>query len=322
MKKKFLKQFQILKDLPPLKKASIIFGVLLLFIILVEQPGSASSKRKKSAKYFVPKLVVEEASSVSITEPGAEEVTIELEKKEAGWLIANGRLFPADFDQVDSFLKQLHSLKEGDLVSRNPERKDLFGVNQQTGYRVEVWDMNERKVADFYAGKVMPGHKQYLRKEGSDEVIQVHQVLNSYLALGSSDWKDKTILEVNEVDVKRMALKDSEGELVIERQEKGWKVTQPEVYEADMLAMRTLFEELKKLRADGFADSVEVSQVNFEEAEYKLSVRMMDDTLKAIFFVGPNDTGEYLAKNGEKQVIYKIDHDLLDRLFNLEFKSS
>ncbi len=107
----------LLKNMSPLKKVLIAFAVLLIFIIIVEQPGSDASKRRKRVKFFIPKLVAEEVTKLSVDNPAFDK-PVHLERVEDRWRIANGHSFPADERLVQDFLKSLFSLQQGDMVSK------------------------------------------------------------------------------------------------------------------------------------------------------------------------------------------------------------
>ena len=141
-----------------------------------------------------------------------------------------------------------------------------------------------------------------------------------YLLNSSDQWKDKTLLSVKEDQVRRITLRSTEGELVLEKKEDGWRVIQPEDYLADPLALRTLFEQLEKVQADAFADSVDASQVDFEEADYKISVRMADDSLKLVLLNASDVEGQYYAKNTDSDFSYLVSQPLMDNLFGWKFK--
>lgn len=317
MPKSLEKSFAYFRRMTPLKKVLTVFIVLVIFIIIVEQPGSDTSKRQKSSKFFIPRLVIEDVEKIKITNP-INKMEVSLVKQEGGWRVANGHFFPADLEMVEHFLETLHGLKEEALVSKNPERMTIFAVDEQNGIHVEIWSQKERNIADLYAGKSVSGG-QYFRKSNTNKVIQVSQNLNSFLFQEPDSWKDKILLTVNENDVRRIALKDNEEELVLEKRQV-WRVVQPEDYEADTLAMRTLFDQLKKVRADGFADVIDSSQVDFENSDYKISIRLNDDSLKLVLFGGPDEEGNYFAKNGERNVVYSVSQSLIDGIFSLEFK--
>jgi len=319
MTKKFEKLLHYFKKMSPLKKVLIVFVVLLIFIIVVKQPGSDSSKRRESARFFIPKLVIADVHEIQVSNLSQEKEVI-LEKKEGEWRVANGHFFPADSEKVDNFLKAMHALKEKSLVSKNPERMAIFSVDEKNGTHIQVWNKKEHAIADFYVGETIPDG-QYIRRADESEVFQTTPTLLPFLIEDVDGWKDKTLLSVNEKNVRRIVLKNPKEEMALEKKGEDWRVVQPEDYEAEPLAVRTLFEQLGKVQADSFADSVEGSQADFEQADYKLSVRLTDDSLKLVLFSGPNEGGQYFAKNPESNFIYSVSQPLIDNIFGLEFKA-
>lgn len=300
------------------KKVLIVFVILLIFIIIVEQPGSEASKRKKSSKFFIPKLVPEEVLKIQISKD-AEKII--LEKKDGKWRIANGRQFPSDVNKVTNFIKSLHSLKQTSLVSRNPDRKEIYFVDEKNGSHIEIWDLKNRNIADFYSGKYL-ADGQFLRRTDESNVFQTTPTLALFLLMDKDGWKDKTLLNADESEVRQISLMDAEKELMLEKTTAGdWRVTKPEVYNADSLAIRTLFEQLKNVQAESFADSVDGSQADFSEPDYQISVSFTDDTLKSVSFSVSEEENKYFAKNGEANFVYVVSKDLIDKIFGLEFKT-
>jgi len=318
MTEKFEQSFDYFKKMSPLKKALIVFVALLIFIIVVEQPGR-DAKKRQSEKFFIPKFVVEDITKVDVSQAAQEQEVI-LEKKEGVWRVVNGHSFPADADKVEDFLKAMYSLKEGSLVSNNPDRTAIFSVDEKNGVHVQVWDHKERAVADFYAGETIPDG-QYLRQADKDEVFQTVPSLTRFLTDSLDSWKDKTLLSVDEDDARRLALKTPEDEIVLEKKEMVWQVIQPEEYDADGLAVRTLFDQFKQLRANAFAESADASQVDFSDPDYKISVRMNDDSLHLVLFKKAGEGDIYFAKNGDKDMVYTVDQLMIDSVFGLKFKA-
>ncbi len=318
MTEKFEKSIHYFKKMSTLKKVLIVFVTLFIFIIIVEQPGG-DSKRRKSEKFFIPKLVIEDVTKIEISKP-IEDVNIVLERMGEDWRVLNGHSLPADRQRVGGFLNAMHSLKEGALVSKNPERTAIFSAGKKRGIHVQVWNHKERSIGDFYAGEgFLDG--QYLRRTNSDNIFQTTPTLMPFLHEDADGWKDKTLLSVDESDIRRITLRSPEDELILEKKQDAWHVVQPEEYESDSLAVRTLFDQLKQVRAESFVDSIEGSQIDFENADYEISVRLMDDSLNLVLFKKSDEGNHYFAKNGERNMIYSVDPILIDSIFGLEFRS-
>ncbi len=197
---------------------------------------------------------------------------------------------------------------------------EIFSVDETKGVRIRIWNHKENPVADFYAGDSI-SKGQYLRRADSYEVYETIPTLKPYLSVENEGWKDKTLVSVEEADIKRVSLKNHDHEFTMERWEGGaWQVVQPEDYTADGLAVRTLFDQLLHLKADAFVSSVEGSQADFENPDYKISLRLNDDSIKLVLFSASEDGNRYFAKNGETSFIYSVSKDFVEKFFGLDFK--
>jgi hypothetical protein len=312
---------QYFHKMSALKKVMIVFVALLIFIIVVEQPGNDSSKRIKSERFFIPKMTIDQAAKIDIKNPDEANSAV-LEKKDGKWRVVNGNSLPADESKVGDFLKALLDLKEGDMVSKNKDRIGIFSVDEAKGAHVMISDDRNRNIADFYAGQSI-AEGQYLRRADSYEVYLAMPSLASFLSENTDGWKDKTLLSIEEKNVRRIGLKGPNEDIVLEKNTKGvWHVIQPEDYEADSLSLRTLFDQLKTVQADSFADSIEASQAKFDNPDYKISIRMSDDSLDMVVFSASDKKDEYFAKNGESDFVYLVSSKLIDNIFGLKFKTN
>lgn len=313
-------KLDFIRRMSNVKKAFIVFVVLLLFIIIVEQPGSDSSKMEKRERFVIPKIVMEEINEVEILRPGEEERVL-LNNKEGKWRVTNGHSFFADTEKVDGLLKILHELKETEQVSDNPERSQVFGVDKETGNHMIIKNNKNKVIGDLYIGK-RTGSGQYLRHADSKKVFKTTPNLYYLLSYDVTEWKDKTLLFTNESDIKRLALKNPEEEYIIQKDEetKLWRMSQPRDYFVDSLTMRTLFEQLKQVKADAFVPAEEGSQADFTDPDYKISVRNNDDSLDLVLFKRlEEEGGKIYAKNPDNDLIYSVSETLIDNIFGLEF---
>ena len=319
MKDKFARSFQYFSGMSALKKVLIVFVALLIFIIVVEQPGSESSKKIKNIRYFLPRLVTEDVQKIQIKKPDADK-PITLEKKDNRWKVTNDHALPADETKVSAFLKSMLALQLGDLVSKNKDHVSIYMADEAQGVHVQVWDKTQKTVADFYAGQTIP-EGQYLRRADSSEVYKTIPTLDPYLHQDSDAWKDKTLIAVKEDTAATVSLVSNDSETTLEKDDKGsWNEAGPENNPANELSVRTLFDKLKQLQADSFADIVDASQINFTKPDYKISVNKTDGSSDAVLFSGPDTDGKYYAKNAGSDFVYNVSKSMIDNIFGLNFK--
>lgn len=301
-----------IKSLSPLKKVSVIFVALLLFIIIIERPGAESLP----SKTFIPYFKSQNIRKIAINLPEGNDHSLKIEKKENIWWVVNGHAFPADETAVNELLNAIAHLKEENIASKNPQRMTLFEVDQKQGIQVILRDKKDREIANFYAGKSNPLNQQYVRRNDTNEVIEISGNINPLIKKDIEAWKDKTILKINEEEVSRLAINRKNDEVIIEKKDEKWILPQHNSKVADNLAIRTLFEQLKQVRAAQFADPTEGSQVNFDQPDYKLSVRQKNNELSVVLFK-QKDEKNYYVKTGQSTFVYIAPKNLADQLFEL-----
>jgi hypothetical protein len=236
--------------------------------------------------------------------------------------VVNGHSFPADTDRVDRFLSIFENMSSGQVVSNNPTRFSIYGLDEKTSPHVRIWDGRDRLVADLLVGKTDSDGRQFVQKAGSTTVTALAQSLDSLLLQDLDGWKDKTLISLSEADAQRLVLSTGSEDTILERKNGQWRMVSPEDREPDPLALRTLFDLLKSLKADRLADSLDGTQANFEKPDHKISVRMADDSLKLVVFSAPKGHSTYYAKNGDQNLIYMMSVPQVENLFGLKLKGT
>ncbi|MFH0820363.1 MAG: DUF4340 domain-containing protein [Candidatus Peregrinibacteria bacterium] len=164
-----------LQKLGPLKLATLLFVLLALFILIVEKPGSQSTRKQEEAEPMLfPRLKLEAVTNVVIRQPDQPEIT--LRKTEGGWQMGEEAVAP---QKAEDFITAIQNLKSTGLISRNPSKQSLFGVDSADAVRIQAW-RNTKNLADFYVGKSAGLGTAYVRLEGSDEVVQAAPLLPEF----------------------------------------------------------------------------------------------------------------------------------------------
>mgnify|MGYP002725555694 CR=1 FL=1 len=310
------------KNMSTLKKVLTVFFVLLVFIIIIEQPGSDKSKKDKSAKFFIPKLVIKEVQKIGIQKPNKKEII--LEKKDGKWQVNDGRYLPANSKKIEDFLKANHALKQIGLVSKNPNRMSVYSVDEKMGRKIRIWNNKKDKIADFFVGKITKDG-QFLRHSNSNSVYETIPSLSAFLPDGAEGWKDKTLLNIDEDKAISITLKYPKKELVlknyfVDHKSGEWKISKPKTGKIDEDSLKKLFEQLKKFEAKSFASIDEEKNTDFKKPDYKISVRMTDNSMKSISFVEKDeDEKDLYAKKDKSDIVYIVSSDTVDKIFGLEF---
>ena len=112
-------------------------------------------------------------------------------------MIASPTKYAADEASVTDAVGKGKDLRITNTISTNPSKQSVYAVDS-TATLVLVF-ANNNQVAAFRVGKPSSSWTEtYARKEGSNEVYSVQGVLSSTFLKGANDWRDKTILKIDQ----------------------------------------------------------------------------------------------------------------------------
>ena len=291
------------------KTTVILFGVfviLLLFVYLFEGPLS-NKRQKKSAEvsFLFPEFEKKSVTKIEVKSPAR---SIVLENKGDVWLIAETDDFTADPQLVNDALNTIDGLLRDTIVSKNPEKQEIFEVTPAKGIQVKVSDANENILAHFYIGKTASDFfSSYLRKEASDEVLQVRSITSTF-DKEIKAWRDKSVLTFSPDTVTQLLLKTTTDEIVLERDEEGaWKITQPINAPANNEMLTNILRTLSSLKALDFAKDYDITAYELDAPQITVTLILKDQEEKRLL-IGKMDEekSQYYAKNQAMKTIFLI----------------
>lgn len=212
----------------------ILLGVLVA-LVLIFFATDYIRKQKRSSSKSMPTLAVferEMVDKIRVTPPNFEE-PIEVNRINAdSWEVTQaGKSYTADVQTVERFFKDLEALKTNRLVSRKPDRKADYSVNDSLGTRVQVFEGDET-ATDFYLGrfKYAPspsgfGGITYIREADSDEIYGVDGFQNPNFNKQLAEWRIQTVLKFKRDEVEDLIWTyPADSGFVLNQTTSGWKV--------------------------------------------------------------------------------------------------
>jgi hypothetical protein len=291
------------------KTTVILFGVfviLLLFVYLFEGPLSEKRQKKTTeVSLLFPDFEKASATTIEVKSPTK---SIVLDTKGDAWLISGTDDFTADPQLVDNALDTIAGLLRDTIASKNPDKQDIFEVTPAKGVAVKVFDEQQNILAHFYIGKTASDFfSSYLRKEGSDEVLQVGSITATF-DKDIKAWRDKTVLTFSPDTVTQLLLKTTSEEIVLERDEEGkWMITQPGKAPAKNEMLTNILRTLSSLKALDFAKDYDITTYELDAPQITVTVILKDQEEKRLL-IGKMDEekSQYYAKNQAKKTIFLI----------------
>lgn len=319
MNKKIYTFPSCIKKMSSLKKTFLIFLILFLFLIFVDGPFKNSSD-KLSKEYFIPKLNIESVTKISVLNPSSDK-NITLSKKSNKWWINSDTDFLADDYEIHSFLSVLRDLEQGDQISNNKGRENIFKVDEAQANHIKLFSKDNKILTDIYVGKASD-NGQYIRNNNSNKVFKTSPYLLSYLNKSLEDWKDKTLMSLDSKNIVKISIEKNNEELLLENRNDTWYAIKPKEYLADHLAIRSLLDQIHHLKGDSFATEEEFNELNFDNFDYKISAYLKDGSENVVLFKAKDseDHKDYFAKTSNNDFIYKISEPLVNNIFSLNFE--
>jgi hypothetical protein len=283
-----------------------IFLILLVFVYLFEGPLSEKDRRQQDGVVALfPDFQKESAVKISVKGPTQEVI---LERQESGWKIANTDNFFADPQLVDSALETIAQFKRDNIASRNPEKKEIFEVVPGKGLEVMVFAADQKPLAHFIMGKAAPDFfSSYVRKEGSDEVLQVSASRTAF-EKDIKTWRDKTILAFPHELATQLILSKPEESVTLEKDESdSWKIVMPLQAAAKQEEVKKILTTLSSLKALDFAEDYDKTKYQLDDPLLTVTLILKDQVEKRLL-IGKLDEekSQYYAKNQADKTIFLI----------------
>jgi hypothetical protein len=289
------------------KKTYAVLGILLLLLLTVflfESPFEDRHEHKSGEVLLFETFKTQDAARIEIAS-GDKKVT--LEKAGDLWLIKGTEGHKADPKAVDGILQTIGKLNRKNLVSKNPEKQDVFQVNEKAGAEVKFYDTGGKTLADLFLGKTGSHFfSTYVRRAGEDMVYLADGYLRGAFVKTPKDWRDKTIFDFEPEYISTLTLDRGGKKLVVRREDSGeWKLIDPEEKKADKSKLSNMAHTLAKLRASGFAKAGEPKDYDWGNPRIRLVALLKDGAGKTLL-IGPEDKNKkddvYVKKEGDETV--------------------
>jgi hypothetical protein len=136
--------------------------------------------------------------------------------------------FKADPEKVKAMVDAFVDMKQGQLVTANPDMKSQFKVLNILGVEVVLYDEQMNKLADLIVGNVGSDYQStYVRKPDSDEIFQVPSRLQMTFETNLLMVRDRTVFTAAPETITSVAIKDTSAGtgLNLSRVEGAWQGT-------------------------------------------------------------------------------------------------
>ncbi len=290
-----------------IRTLGIVLVGLALLALLLERPWQSGDGVKQSDFVFagveaekVHKIVVENASE-----------TVTLERADGdNWLIAGEFPLPADTAQIHRALRSLPEISTSAPVARNPEKHDIFGVDDESGALAKFFGAGDDLVASMVIGKNSRSGSAgtYFRLEEGDEVYQTPRPFKSYIVKTRGGWRDRRIFNTDPAELVKLRIERGDSTIVFEQDaEQVWQLREPEAFPVKRDEVTKMLNGLARLICNDLPDSVlTVEETGLDEPFLKVTAETIDGRALELAVGNQTEAGMYFCKPGDRDWIYTI----------------
>lgn len=294
------------------KTLRIVVGVAVLLVaayaLTAMVGGNTSADRGDAGRALVRVLAGarDGLAAVRIVGPQPGD-SVELVRGEDGSWTVNGK--PADSAAVARLEDALEGARVGHLAARNPDNHARLGVAADSTWRLELRRAGRGEPVRLLLGNNGPSYPSvYARLPDSDEVFVVSGDLVSAVRRPAAEWRDRVVLRVDTVAVRRVVVTRDEETYTLERGDSARWVVDDAL--ADSAAVEELLEGLARLEAQAFArDTVTLGD---DVARTVLVLGEAGDTLALVRIAATEQTWTWRATAAGKAAAEGLGEDVFE----------
>jgi hypothetical protein len=244
-----------------------LIAIILVVIVLIKekpfkQPSEVEStpdslQSIKRSPVFE-KLTSDDCYKIQIFK-GDNMTSSTLVKVNGAWSVNPERLYPASKTNTQRIFDSLKDIREGEVVSNNPENHIKFQVDEKTSTRVKFFGKNDDLLADVYVGKMGMNYMSpstYVRKAGSEEVLVVDAYMMSLFPVGDDVWRERTIFSYNPEDITSFTIQEpGKSPIKLARMaSEEWTCLDPEMFMIRKDVGKRMASSFARLQASSFVE--------------------------------------------------------------------
>lgn len=287
----------------------ISLGILIIIVFLLEGPLKKQYKNKvKIEKTFV-NFKKNAIAKIEIWQNNEKKVV--LGKNQKKWQILSYNNFPASEEKISQLLLKIENLKNGEIISYNPEKHSLFEVDKQNSNCTNFLNKKNELITSFYIGKMDPNYNcTYVRNTNSNEVFLAKEYI-AKSSIENKDWLEKKIFKFNSNDIVRVNLKTAKTEIEMVKNNENWEIIKPSKYSGLKNVIENICTNLTYLEINDYVEKNEIEKYELDKPCFSIAVDT-DKGKKEVLLVGKLEKTDYYVKKYDNDYIYKASKSSID----------
>lgn len=187
----------------------ILAGILALQVVVAVVVFWPRTPAVAAGEPLFPEIEAEQVTWVRIVDPASGE--IELERSDAGWVLADTDGFPCTETAVPTFLEKVLALDTARLVTETPASHARLEVGEDTFSRQIAFGVEDGTTHTFYLGSSPSYNTAHVRLEGQDRVYLVSGLSSTDASVRATMWIDASYVSLESDQVVALTVENGNG---------------------------------------------------------------------------------------------------------------
>ncbi len=205
------------------KTLGIVFGALLVIYLMTKFLGGPKDRS------FDPNILQVDTAEVTkiLIQPSGGESSFTLDRSGGQWSLQRGsQTYDLAMGSVGTLLSNIQLIQAERIVSKNPDRFSEYNVDDSTGTVIEIY-AGGKKIKEIVAGRFSFNQAtrngiSYVRLLDDDAVYAVDGFLSMTLTQSFDNYRDKSILKLNNADLTKVSLQDVDAKIEVSKSGETW----------------------------------------------------------------------------------------------------
>jgi hypothetical protein len=282
-----------------------------------EVKGSEQRKAAEEAAQRIFQLEKDAIEAVTISR-GQEEIKLAKDANE-GWMLTEPVRAKAEQRTVDEVLDGLVEGKRDKVIAEQATDLADFGL-QEPSLVVEATVKDNGSPTVLHIGARTPTMGGYYAREGEQsKVLMVPTSLHSKFDKNVFSLRDKTVLALDQGQVKRLEVHQGDQLIAIESEgDQGWKMVAPLEAKADTTKVNDLISAINGAKVKEFVEEApqDLATYGLNPPRWRLTFFIGDDRAAKTLLLGDEDAakGGLNAKRGAMDNVFLVETKLLEKL--------
>jgi hypothetical protein len=295
----------------------VVAALLAGYYYWYEVKGGEQRKAAEEAAQRVFQLKKDTIEAVTITR-GTEVIKLSKDAND-GWMLTEPVRAKAEQRTVDEVLDGLVEGKREKVIAEQASDLADFGL-KEPGLVVEATVKDAATPTVLHIGARTPTMSGYYAREGEQpKVLMVPTSLHSKFDKTVFSLRDKTVLAVDQAQVKRVEIHHENQLIAIESAgDKGWKMVAPLEAKADKTKVSELIGAINGAKVKEFLEDMpqDLAKYGLNPPKWRLTFFIGDDRAEKSLLLGDEDTAKngLNAKRGAMDHVFLVETKLLEKL--------